>query len=175
LLPLKTTSAVTSTPPAANLAAAGLLGASSFIPRRPHFDLQSTKEYCLFFALAVGYVCQGAAKLPIIGGAGEGREGSRSRYRPRYTPRKGANDDSEACSIGLEDGDDLLMSNWNGTILGPPHVRIMPSFLHLPTEVCRAPMRTAYTASRSTVATITPISRLMLPFSRESISHASTL
>ncbi len=29
----------------------------------------------------------------------------------------------EACSYGLKDGDDLLMSNWNGTILGPPHVR----------------------------------------------------
>ena len=29
---------------------------------------------------------------------------------------------SEACSYGLSDGDDLLMSNWNGTILGPPHV-----------------------------------------------------
>ena len=32
----------------------------------------------------------------------------------------------EACSYGLSDGDDLLMSNWNGTILGPPHVR--PTF-----------------------------------------------
>ena len=32
----------------------------------------------------------------------------------------------EACSYGLSDGDDLLMSNWNGTILGPPHVR--PAF-----------------------------------------------
>lgn len=31
-------------------------------------------------------------------------------------------DSSEACSYGLSDGDDLLMSNWNGTILGPPHV-----------------------------------------------------
>lgn len=31
---------------------------------------------------------------------------------------------AEACSYGLEDGDDLLMSNWNGTILGPPHVRL---------------------------------------------------
>jgi len=31
---------------------------------------------------------------------------------------------AEACSYGLEEGDDLLMSNWNGTILGPPHVRI---------------------------------------------------
>lgn len=29
---------------------------------------------------------------------------------------------SEACSYGLAEGDDLLMSNWNGTILGPPHV-----------------------------------------------------
>lgn len=30
---------------------------------------------------------------------------------------------AEACSYGLADGDDLMMSNWNGTILGPPHVR----------------------------------------------------
>ena len=29
---------------------------------------------------------------------------------------------AEACSYGLEDPEDLLMSNWNGTILGPPHV-----------------------------------------------------
>lgn len=29
----------------------------------------------------------------------------------------------EACSYGLADGDDITMSNWNGTILGPPHVR----------------------------------------------------
>ncbi|EKD15975.1 hypothetical protein LZ554_005309 [Drepanopeziza brunnea f. sp. 'monogermtubi'] len=28
---------------------------------------------------------------------------------------------AESCSYGLTDGDDLLMSNWNGTILGPPH------------------------------------------------------
>ncbi|KAG5954289.1 E2 ubiquitin-conjugating protein mms2 [Claviceps humidiphila] len=27
---------------------------------------------------------------------------------------------AEACSYGLEDGEDLLMSKWNGTILGPP-------------------------------------------------------
>lgn len=33
-------------------------------------------------------------------------------------------DIKEACSYGLSDGDDLLMSNWNGTILGPPHVSI---------------------------------------------------
>ena len=29
----------------------------------------------------------------------------------------------EECSYGLDEGDDLLMTNWNGTILGPPHVR----------------------------------------------------
>ncbi|KAF7893195.1 uncharacterized protein EAF02_000733 [Botrytis sinoallii] len=28
---------------------------------------------------------------------------------------------ADACSYGLTDGDDLYMSNWNGTILGPPH------------------------------------------------------
>lgn len=28
----------------------------------------------------------------------------------------------EACSYGLADGEDMMMSNWNGTILGPPHV-----------------------------------------------------
>ena len=32
------------------------------------------------------------------------------------------NDMVEACSYGLADGDDLMMTNWNGTILGPPHV-----------------------------------------------------
>jgi ubiquitin-conjugating enzyme E2 variant len=26
------------------------------------------------------------------------------------------------CSYGLKDGDDMLMINWNGTILGPGHV-----------------------------------------------------
>jgi ubiquitin-protein ligase len=31
---------------------------------------------------------------------------------------------AEACSYGLEDPEDLLMSKWNGTILGPPHVRL---------------------------------------------------
>ncbi|KAI9766065.1 MAG: E2 ubiquitin-conjugating protein mms2 [Geoglossum simile] len=28
---------------------------------------------------------------------------------------------AEACSYGLQDGSDIMMSNWNGTILGPPH------------------------------------------------------
>lgn len=40
---------------------------------------------------------------------------------------------AEACSYGLEDGEDLLMSNWNGTILGPPHVRLTHCIcFHLP-------------------------------------------
>ncbi|KAK0304230.1 E2 ubiquitin-conjugating protein mms2 [Friedmanniomyces endolithicus] len=34
---------------------------------------------------------------------------------------------AEACSYGLDEGDDLLMTNWNGTILGPPHVRSTPT------------------------------------------------
>jgi ubiquitin-protein ligase len=33
---------------------------------------------------------------------------------------KGIGDGS--CSYGLEDGDDILMSHWNGTIIGPGHV-----------------------------------------------------
>ncbi|KAK6544396.1 E2 ubiquitin-conjugating protein mms2 [Orbilia ellipsospora] len=28
---------------------------------------------------------------------------------------------AESCSYGLDDGDDIMMSNWTGTILGPPH------------------------------------------------------
>ncbi|KAF7371267.1 UBC-like protein [Mycena sanguinolenta] len=32
---------------------------------------------------------------------------------------KGLGDGS--CSYGLEDADDILMSNWNGTIIGPGH------------------------------------------------------
>jgi hypothetical protein len=35
---------------------------------------------------------------------------------------KGIGDGS--CSYGLEDGDDIMMSNWNGTIIGPGHVRL---------------------------------------------------
>lgn len=30
-----------------------------------------------------------------------------------------------SCSYGLADGDDIMMTNWNGTILGPPHVKTL--------------------------------------------------
>lgn len=36
------------------------------------------------------------------------------------------------CSYGLKDGDDMLMSNWNGTILGPGHVSQIYSFAFFP-------------------------------------------
>lgn len=39
------------------------------------------------------------------------------------------NNATEACSYGLDEGDDLLMTNWNGTILGPPHVSVATTHL----------------------------------------------
>jgi hypothetical protein len=60
----------------------------------------------------------------------------------------------EACSYGLDEGDDLLMTNWNGTILGPPHVSrysITLSTDKADIRARRACTRTAYILSRSTV------------------------
>ena len=61
----------------------------------------------------------------------------------------------EACSYGLADGDDLMMTNWNGTILGPPHVRdLIPLLLGwsalLTISTRRVLMKTASTASTFT-------------------------
>ena len=47
---------------------------------------------------------------------------------------KGIGDGS--CSYGLEDGDDILMSNWNGTIIGPGHVS---AFSPPPLPVTKSP------------------------------------
>lgn len=63
--------------------------------------------------LGAGESAQGGRKGGEEGG---GREWS----GPLRTP---ADARLEACSYGLDEGDDLLMTNWNGTILGPPHVR----------------------------------------------------
>lgn len=49
-------------------------------------------------------------------GAGEAAQLDHTSGQPTETK-------TEACSYGLDEGDDLLMTNWNGTILGPPHVR----------------------------------------------------
>ena len=78
---------------------------------------------------------------------------------------KGIGDGS--CSYGLEDGDDIMMSNWNGTIIGPGHVsrlslwprtRSPPSFPHHIAScdrTYRPYTRTASTVSRSTVESST--------------------
>ncbi|KAF2657533.1 UBC-like protein [Lophiostoma macrostomum CBS 122681] len=53
---------------------------------------------------------------------------------------------AEACSYGLSNNDDLLMSDWNGTILGPPHsvhenriyglkIHCGPSYPDVPPEI----------------------------------------
>ena len=50
---------------------------------------------------------------------------------------KGIGDGS--CSYGLEDGDDIMMSHWNGTIIGPGHVRApSDSWAHAIVPILRA-------------------------------------
>lgn len=84
---------------------------------------------------------------------------------------------TEACSYGLDEGDDLLMTNWNGTILGPPHVSLLihsTTAIHTDQDISRASTRTASTLSRSTAAlsTLTPLP--MSPSSAKSTFPAST-
>lgn len=75
--------------------------------------------------------CQDSAKLSAPGGVGERRKGTGRRYDQPGSDIMGKMGPStntlfpmvaEACSYGLADGEDMMMSNWNGTILGPPHV-----------------------------------------------------
>ena len=84
----------------------------------------------------------------------------------------------EACSYGLDEGDDLLMTNWNGTILGPPHVcrniRLFdPIRLVQKTKkvLYRACTRIAYTLSKSIADLTTPTHRQTLPSLAKSIYH----
>ncbi|KAI8936535.1 E2 ubiquitin-conjugating protein mms2, variant 2 [Plenodomus lindquistii] len=57
---------------------------------------------------------------------------------------------AEACSYGLDNGDDLLMSDWNGTILGPPHSvhenRIYSVSLHCGPEYPDVPPEISFTS-----------------------------
>ena len=104
---------------------------------------------------------------------------------------KGIGDGS--CSYGLEDGDDIMMSNWNGTIIGPGHVclrlssmkwtiterslspipqctylvPLYPVFL-VPCIVFRLSTRTEFTVSRLSVARNTPRNHLLFNSSRVS-------
>jgi hypothetical protein len=71
---------------------------------------------------------QSSQKLQTSGGVGERREGpwswlAKSHLTLEPRSRLISSLPAEACSYGLAEGDDMLMSNWNGTILGPPHVR----------------------------------------------------
>lgn len=94
----------------------------------------SLRRKLLFFAESTENsshnVSEGSQKFPTTRRAGEGWEGLGSRLA---CPKCISNHTSaalirlflcltEACSYGLADGDDMMMSNWNGTILGPPHV-----------------------------------------------------
>jgi ubiquitin-conjugating enzyme E2 variant len=61
----------------------------------------------------------------------------------------------------LDEGDDLLMTNWNGTILGPPHVSLPTSPHDIVNQTLtnlnhRASTRTASTPSASTAVLNTP-------------------
>ena len=70
--------------------------------------------------------CEGSAQLPVARRARERRERPRCRSGCERCHEQLDNTLTripEACSYGLDEGDDLLMTNWNGTILGPPHVR----------------------------------------------------
>jgi len=80
-------------------------------------------KYLLFYCYQHG--SQSPKELSLARGAGKRREGTWGWFDPLkpYEAQRLIYTLAEACSYGLKDGDDLLMTNWNGTILGPPHVR----------------------------------------------------
>lgn len=77
------------------------------------------------------------------------------------------------CSYGLTDGDDMLMSNWNGTILGPGHVSQIYSFFAFfscPESECGASNRRREVPFHVGVGTVTnssPIAPSRLPEQRK--------
>jgi ubiquitin-conjugating enzyme E2 variant len=72
----------------------------------------------------------------------KGEKGRKLSLNSYTNPNTGLGDGS--CSYGLADGDDIMMTNWNGTILGPPHV--LPHFDLTEADFpCRAFMKIAFT------------------------------
>lgn len=77
---------------------------------------------------------------------GEKGLGAGELMSTHYRARPRANANIEACSYGLAEGDDMLMANWNGTILGPPHVcAYLGIKTHTLTFPSRASMKTEFT------------------------------
>ena len=76
---------------------------------------------------------------------------------------KGIGDGS--CSYGLEDGDDILMSNWNGTIIGPGHVR---AFSPPPLPVKKSPSTSTHTppSPPNTQKTLSKMNSYHRPYTR---------
>ena len=65
-----------------------------------------------------------------------------------------------ACSYGLSNSSDIMMSDWNGTILGPPHVRHRIANRIEYSTLYRAPTRTEYTVLRFIAMATTLINHL---------------
>ena len=104
------------------------------------------------------------------------RKGSAQVYRTTLTKHVPTlRNLTEACSYGLSDGDDLLMSNWNGTILGPPHVRDNTCSRRVlcNNENPRACMKIEFTASTSIVGPTTRTFRRLCSSCPRSIFPAS--
>ena len=85
---------------------------------------------------------------------------------------KGIGDGS--CSYGLEDGDDIMMSNWNGTIIGPGHVSALNfSALLQKSELIGVQSPRQFTRTASTVFRL-PADHLILMSDRTSSSFLAS-